>query len=84
MPLPSQLDSSYSRSVEIAKSAGVIFLALTNDLQAWWGKMDHPVDAVGDVFKVSWGEPWYQFKVVRYEPGIRIDWRCIDANQIIS
>ena len=83
MPHSIENNSSYSRSIEIVAPAEAIFDALTNDLEGWWGAMDKPINAVGDIFSVSWGEPWYQFEVSKYEaPGL-LSWTCIDANQII-
>ena len=84
MPVPSDNDLSYSRTVEITASAPEIFQALTKDLQGWWGSMDHPVSKVGDAFRVSWGEPWYRFQVIRYEYPSFLSWECTDANQIIE
>lgn len=80
---PSKSESSYKRSLMIDASAEAIFQALTVDLKGWWGRMDKPVSGMGDVFKVSWGEPWYQFKVTKFESPLQVHWRCIDANQII-
>lgn len=84
MPDRSVPDLSYSRSVTVAASADVIFNALTRDLGDWWGAMDRPVTGKGDVFKVSWGEPWYRFRVIRLKFPSRLSWECIDANQIIE
>ncbi|MBL4649538.1 MAG: hypothetical protein JKY03_07385, partial [Aureispira sp.] len=36
------------------------------------------------LFKVSWGETWYQFKVVKYLKDYEMIWECIDANQKID
>ena len=84
MPAPSEMGSSYSRSVEIVTRAKEIFHALTHDLEGWWGSMDVPITSMGDRFTVSWGEPWYRFEVIRYEPPLKLSWHCIDANQIIN
>lgn len=80
----SEVDSSYSRSVEVNARPEVIFHALTQDLQGWWGAMDVPVTGLGDQFTVSWGEPWYRFEVSVFEPPNMLSWTCIDANQIIA
>lgn len=76
--------SSYTRSLMIDASPGSIFQALTVELDRWWGKMDMPVSGVGDVFKVAWGDPWYLFEVTKFDAPFLVDWRCIDANQIID
>lgn len=83
MPDRTDSDSGFTRSIIISATAKAIFDALTWDLQGWWGAMDRPVSGVGDVFQVSWGEPWYRFKVSQFEDPHRLSWKCIDANQII-
>ena len=60
------------------------FKALTTTISKWWGHQDNPILRIGDVFKVSWGEPWYQFEVTRFDHGSAVNWKCIDANQIID
>ena len=59
------------------------FNALTTEISNWWGAQDRLVHQVNDIFKVSWGELWYQFKVIEYKPVDKLVWECIDANQII-
>lgn len=76
--------NSYSNQTRVQSSTIEAFKALTLHLGDWWGHQDHPASRRGDVFKVSWGEPWYQFKVIAYEPYKKIVWECIDANQIIG
>ena len=83
MPHSTETDPSYNRTIEIIAPAKAIFHALTNDLQGWWGAMDKGVSQSGDVFTVSWGEPWYRFEVIKYNAPTAVSWRCVDANQII-
>lgn len=75
---------SYQTAVIIKSDSELIFKALTKDLSAWWGNMDKKVKKEGDIFTISWGEPWYKFKVIKYKPNKEIIWQCIDANQIIG
>ncbi len=74
----------YSRALIARTNSETAFKAISNGLPDWWGKMDTSVEAVNDIFTVSWGEPWYQFQVTEYYPNERITWKCIDANQIIK
>ena len=76
--------NGYKKSIEINSTLASIWSLLTVDLKEWWGSQDRPGDHLGCVFKVSWGEPWYQFEVVEYEPEKRLTWKCTDANQIIG
>ena len=76
--------ADYKQVVKIETYAANAFEALTRQIDKWWGDMDSIVLGKNDIFKVSWGEPWYQFKVAEYEPNKKITWECIDANQIIG
>ncbi len=76
--------SDYSISVSIQADAGKVFEALSGGISDWWGYMDQPVKKKGDIFTVSWGEPWYRFRVMEFKPNEKIYWECMDANQIIG
>ncbi|MEO9485110.1 MAG: hypothetical protein ABJG47_16740 [Ekhidna sp.] len=76
--------NNYSTSVEIERPATQVFEAISSQLEEWWGHQDHTITESGTVFKVSWGEPWYQFKVVKYDENKEMIWECVDANQIIN
>lgn len=75
---------SYHTSLEILAPRASVFRAISQKLSDWWGQQDVPVDQAGLIFKVSWGEPWYQFEVKEYQPPQNMVWECIDANQKIS
>ncbi|MEO9870728.1 SRPBCC family protein [Ekhidna sp.] len=74
----------YTTSFEINRSAADVFSAISTQLEAWWGHQDHPITQLETAFKVSWGKPWYQFKVIAYQKDKEMIWECIDANQIIN
>lgn len=74
----------YKKSVLIRANKEAAFKALTKEIDEWWGKMDYPVENKGDIFTVSWGVPWYQFKVIELKPFSQITWECVDSNQIIG
>ncbi len=77
-------NNSYSTELLIKCSIEKAFAALSSNIGDWWGDQDKPVQNPEDVFTMSWGEPWYQFRVVAYEPNHKITWECIDAKQIIG
>lgn len=74
----------YKKSVSIRTTKEAAFEALTKGIDKWWGNTDKPVEGKGDIFTVSWGEPYYRFKVIEFEPSIRITWECIESKQIIG
>ncbi len=76
--------NSYKTSIEISQPSDAIFSAIWNELEAWWGSQNALIDRNGVIFKVSWGKPWYQFKVISYLKNKEVIWECIDANQIIE
>jgi hypothetical protein len=75
--------NSYRTSIELNGSKATVFTAISNTLEAWWGKQNVKIDREGIIFKVSWGEPWYLFKVTTFQPNTEMVWECIDANQKI-
>jgi len=79
-----EIEMDYKQSVVIKTSKELAFEALMTGVDQWWGEVDHPAQGEGDVFTVSWGEPWYQFKIIEYNPFSKITWECIEANQIIE
>ena len=74
----------YSTTFMINKPAEEVFKAISHELSHWWGKQSQPIEANGTLFTVSWGAPWYKFKVIEYQPDRLLVWECIDANQIID
>lgn len=76
------VEKSYKQSIDINTSSKAAYNALTKEISEWWGDTDQITKTVGDRFKVSWGEPYYQFEVVELEPNEKIKWDCIDCNQI--
>ncbi len=74
----------YTTSIEINRPASAVFRAISKQLEDWWGNQDHQITEAGIVFKVSWAEPWYQFKVIKYQENKEMIWECVDANQIIE
>jgi len=73
----------YTTQLEIPNSRHAVFMAISRELGNWWGQQDKLIDEKNLVFKVSWGEPWYQFKVLDYKENELMIWECIDANQLI-
>ncbi len=74
----------YSKQLKINCNPKVAFKALTTKIGDWWGEQDKSANQLGDVFTMSWGEPWYQFKIVEYIPNRKVTWECIDSRQIIG
>lgn len=74
----------YSTSIQVRATPKQAFEALSVGIRSWWGSTDPLAVQLGTTFKVSWGEPWYQFKIINFEEPTRISWACIDANQIIA
>ena len=73
----------YQTSILMSTSRPILFSAISENLAEWWGKQDNIIDQAKVVFKVSWGEPWYEFKVIHFERNKEMVWECIDANQKI-
>lgn len=74
---------SYSASILIDASCSSVFAAISRELSAWWGIQDKLVENAGMIFTVSWGIPWYRFKVLDFQLDELMKWEVIDANQKI-
>ncbi len=74
----------YSTNILVRATAEQAFEALSIGIKSWWGSTEPPAVHQGTVFTVSWGEPWYRFKITAFEEPQRISWTCTDANQIIA
>jgi len=77
-------EKSYSTELRVKTSEEDAFEALSTKIGDWWGDQDKTAQQLGDVFTMSWGEPWYKFKIVEYVPNKKITWECIDSKQIIG
>jgi hypothetical protein len=76
--------NSYKTSIKLNESPNRVFSAISENLGNWWGKQTKSKLKQGTVFKVSWGEPWYKFKVIKFTKNVAMVWECVDANQIID
>lgn len=73
---------SYTEKVLIKGSNKKVFDAISRNVQKWWGNTDVPVTAVGDEFTTSFGQTFWKFKIIVFEPNKKIVWNCIDARHI--
>lgn len=73
---------SYSQKVVISAPKEAAINAFTKNVEKWWGKVDKPASLPGDVFKVSFGEAYWKFKVVDMQNEERISWECVEAHQV--
>jgi hypothetical protein len=84
MSIHKEQNKDYRKTVLVSSNKEDVFKSLTEEISNWWGNMDNIVQKEGDIFTISWGEPWYKFKVVEFSPFNIITWECIDCNQIIG
>ena len=61
------ISQDYSTSIQVLATARQAFEALTIGIKNWWGSTDPLAVHLGTEFRVSWGEPWYQFKIIAFE-----------------
>ncbi len=76
--------SHFKTSLLINSPRELVFEAITKKLDLWWGNQDQPISQDNIEFTVSWGKPWYRFKVLKYIENQTVVWECTDANQIIQ
>ncbi|GAB5526966.1 MAG: hypothetical protein Roseis2KO_48380 [Roseivirga sp.] len=72
----------YQKSVAIGANAKGVFKAITERVDEWWGTVDRQPSAMGVEFKVSFGEAFWRFRVIDFQPDARVSWECIASNQV--
>jgi hypothetical protein len=70
---------NYSQEVEINSSAESTFVAITKQLNDWWGKTDTSVEKTGDEFTTSFNKAFRKFRITEYVPNKKVTWSCIDG-----
>lgn len=73
---------NYTQTISAFTSKEAAFYAFTRHVEKWWGTVDHPAHQVGDVFKVSFGEAFWTFKIIQLQKFDRVSWECIEAHQV--
>lgn len=76
--------NDYSVTIVVEASRAHVFRAISTELSLWWGAQDNLIDQNKMIFRVSWGEPWYEFELLEYRQDQEMVWECIDANQKIK
>ena len=72
----------YSSSFLTSASPAIIFNAITKEIDKWWGRVDKPVDKIGDEFSIYFGETEWRFKIATYLQNEQVTWHCIKANHV--
>ncbi len=70
---------NYSKEITYSTSPEVLFVAITQKLESWWGKTDNGVANVGDKFKTSFGNAFWKFRIAEIVPDQKVVWECIDG-----
>ncbi|MTI31342.1 hypothetical protein [Xanthovirga aplysinae] len=73
---------NYTQFITVTATKKDVFFALTQKVEKWWGTVDKTVDQIGDVFKVSFGEAFWTFRVIRLKKFDQISWECIESHQV--
>ncbi len=69
----------YSKEITYLTSPDVLFQAITQNLESWWGKTDRGVAEIGDEFKTSFGKAFWKFRITELVSDQKIVWECIDG-----
>jgi len=73
---------NYIQTVAISTAKEDAFYALTRQVEKCWGTVDKPTNQMGDIFKVSFGEAFWTFKVIKLQEFDVVSWECIESNQV--
>ena len=77
-----QLNMDYKTTVLTKANKEKCFLALTADIDKWWGKTDNPVHKTNDEFSIFFDKTEWRFRVTEYLPNDKVVWKCIKANHV--
>ena len=71
---------NYAKAVIIKAKQENAFLAVSQEVDKWWGKVDNAVSKIGDEFSIIFGETEWRFRITEYSKYEKISWKCIKAN----
>jgi len=71
---------NYSQDISVNTTIEKVFVALTENIDLWWGKTEKCLTKVGDKFTVSFGDANWSFQVTEFEPNTKLTWECIGGN----
>lgn len=70
-------NNNYFKEIIVNAPASIVFSALTQKLDLWWGKTDKLLHTTGDEFTISFGKAFWTFKITEYVPNSKLTWECI-------
>lgn len=73
------MTENYKQKVKVIASPDKAFNAITKELDKWWGQVDVPVNGVGDIFTITFGEAFWTFKISEFIIDKTVTWECIDG-----
>lgn len=72
--------NNYRQELIITTNINDAFLALSQQVDLWWGKTDRTVSKVGDEFTITFDAANWSFRVTEFVPNSKITWECIGGN----
>ncbi len=69
----------YTQKVDVKANSKDAFRALTQEVDKWWGSVDAPINALGDIFTITFGNAYWTFKIIEFVPNTSLIWECIDG-----
>ncbi|MGZ2260204.1 hypothetical protein [Roseobacter sp. A03A-229] len=72
---------NYRKSIQVSAEAGAAFDAVTQHVDRWWTRPDHPLRNLGDRAKFSFppGVSYWTFELTQSDPPGFVEWTCVDA-----
>ncbi|MBT8219713.1 MAG: hypothetical protein KJP00_07810 [Bacteroidia bacterium] len=74
-------NTNYQRNIIVNQSSSDILRALTYDIDMWWANLDSSPEAVGDIFKISFGGESYWKFMIKEISETHLIWKCVESNQ---
>lgn len=73
---------NYSKSLFIKSPISQVYIAITSQLELWWGRVDNSYEKIGDQFSVFFDETEWKFEITELNKNRSIAWHCIKAHHI--
>ena len=73
------MDKNYTQAVEINAQSSAAFVAITKEIDKWWGSVDAITRTVGDEFTITFGEAYWTFRIIDWVDNMKVVWEVVDG-----
>jgi len=75
-------EKDYKKTVTIDTDIALVYIAITKEINEWWGTNDGNASDIHNIFKIKFsGESYWKFKIIDLVENESVVWKCIESNQ---